>query len=166
MPASGEPSSLVTDPVELLTGLLDFFEDVTLRKIEGLSEYQLRHATVPSGWTPLGMVKHLAGVERFWIRHVFIGQHLDFGDPAAEWHVEDTDSRDSIVSFYRDERANTRRALAGASVGAPAQRSILAAGGPPPTLGWVLCHLVQQAARHAGHLDIVRELIDGSVGND
>jgi hypothetical protein len=72
MPASGEPSSLVTDPVELLTGLLDFFEDVTLRKIEGLSEYQLRHATVPSGWTPLGMVKHLAGVERFWIRHVFI----------------------------------------------------------------------------------------------
>jgi hypothetical protein len=53
MPAPGEPSSLIADPVELLTGYLDFLEDVTPRKIEGLSEDQLHNTTVPSGWTPL-----------------------------------------------------------------------------------------------------------------
>jgi hypothetical protein len=110
------------------------------------------------------MVKYLAGVERFWIRHVFLGEHVDFGDPDAEWRIEDIDSLESIVRFYRGERAHTRHELGGASINRPAQRS-LRADGPPPTLGWVLCHLVRQAARHAGHLDIVRELIDGSVGS-
>jgi hypothetical protein len=98
--------------LELLTGYLDFFEDITLRKISGLTEDQLRTSTVPSGWTPLGMVKH-------------------------RFHAE-----------------------------TPGQRSFRPEGGPPPTLGWVLCHLLEGAARHAGHLDIARELTDGSVGSD
>jgi hypothetical protein len=52
MPAPGEPSSLMADPLELITGYLDFFEDVTLRKISGLGDDQLRISTVPAGWTP------------------------------------------------------------------------------------------------------------------
>jgi hypothetical protein len=83
MPAPGEPSSLLAEPVDLLFGYLDYFEDVTLRKIGGLTEDQLRHSSVPSGWTPLGMIKHLAGTERFWIRHVFLGEQLDFADDPA-----------------------------------------------------------------------------------
>ena len=169
MPAPGEPPSYVGEPVELLLGYLDFFEDVTLRKISGLTEDYLRTSAVPSGWTPLGMIKHLACTERFWIRHVFVGEHVDVswpGHPDAEWHVDDGESTESVISFYRSERAYTRQALAGLAASAPGHRPFRPEGSLPPTLGWVLCHLVQQAARHAGHLDIARELTDGSVGSD
>jgi len=169
MPAPGEPSSLLADPQELLSGYLDFFEDVTLRKIGGLTEDQLRTSTVPSGWTPLGLVKHLACTERFWIRHIFLGEHVDFswpGDPAAEWRIDESDTTERITGFYRRERDYTRRTLPGLAISTPGQRSFRTEGGPPPTLGWILFHLVQQAARHAGHLDIAREIADGSVGSD
>jgi hypothetical protein len=169
MPASGEPSSLIADPLELLAGYLDFFEDVTLGKISGLTEDQLRASTVPSGWTPLGLVKHLACTERYWVRHIFLGEQVDFswpGGPAAEWRIDDSDTTERIISFYRGERAHTRQALTGLSAGRPGQRSFRPGGGAPPTLAWVLCHLLAGVARHAGHLDIVRELTDGVVGSD
>jgi len=169
MPAPGEPSSLITDPVELLAGYLDFFEDVILRKVSGLTQGQLRASAVPSGWTPLGMVKHLACTERYWIRHIFLGEEVDFswpGNPAAEWRIDELDTTERIIGFYRGERAHTRQALAGRSPSSPGRRSFRFEGGPPPALGWVLCHLVQGTARHAGHLDIARELTDGSVGSD
>ena len=169
MPAPGEPSSLIADPLELLTGYLDFIEDITLRKISGLTEDQLRTSTVPSGWTPLGMVKHLACTERYWVRHIFLGEQVDFswpGDPAAEWLIDESDATDRIIGFYRGERAHTRQTLTGFPARTPGQRSFQPEGGPPPTLGWVLCHLLEGAARHAGHLDIARELTDGSVGSD
>jgi hypothetical protein len=115
MPAPGEPSSLIADPLGLLTGYLDFFEDVTLRKISGFSEEQPRTSTVPSGWTPLGMIKHLACTERFWVRHIFLGEQVDFswpGDPLAEWRIDDSDTTDRITTFYCGERAHARRGRA------------------------------------------------------
>jgi hypothetical protein len=169
MPAPGEPSSLNADPVALLAGYLDHFEDVTLRKISGLTEEQLRSSTVPSGWTPLGMIKHLACTERYWVRHIFLGEHVDFswpGDPVAEWRIDESDISDRIISFYRGERAHARQALTGLAASTPGQRSFRPGGGPPPTLGWVLFHLLAGVARHAGHLDIARELTDGLVGSD
>jgi uncharacterized damage-inducible protein DinB len=169
MPASGEPSSLTADPLELILGYLDFLEDVTLRKIGDLSDEQLRASTVPSGWSLLGMIKHLACTERFWVRHVFLGEYVDFswpGDPVAEWQLDDRDSPASIARFYSAERAHTRLALAGIPASAAAKRPFRPEGGDVPTLGWVLCHLMYQAARHAGHLDIARELTDGAVGSD
>lgn len=169
MPAPGEPDSLCADPVELLLAYLDYLEDVTVRKIGGLSDDLLRSSAVPSGWTPLGMIKHLACTERYWVRHVLLGEQVDFswpGDPVAEWQVEESDTADGIIGFYRSERTHTRQLLAGLPAGTPGQRPFRPGGEPPPTLAWVLGHLVYQAARHAGHLDIVRELADGSVGND
>lgn len=169
MPASREPCSSGTDPLELILGYLDFLEDVTLRKIGGLSDDQLRASVVRSGWTPLGMLKHLACTERFWIRHVFLGEQVDFswpGDPAAEWRADDTDTANSIIGFYCGERAHTRQAVAGLAASTPGKRPFRKDGGSPPTLGWVLGHLMYQAARHAGHLDIARELTDGSTGSD
>ncbi|MGH3272162.1 MAG: DUF664 domain-containing protein [Trebonia sp.] len=153
MPAPGEPSSLIADPLELLTGYLNFFEGITLRKISGLTEDQLRTSAVPSGWTPLGMVKHLACTERYWIRHIFLGEQVDFswpGDRAAEWRIEESDATDRIIGFYRGERAHTRLALAGLLARTPGQRSFRPGGGPPPTLGWVLCHLLEGAAGMPG----------------
>jgi hypothetical protein len=165
VPAAGEPSSLIAEPRELLFGYLDYFEDATLRKIGGLTEEQLRHSSVPSGWTPLGMVKHLAGTERFWIHHIFLGEQIDFAeDPATEWRIDASDSTESVIAFYRSERAHTRDVLADIPAATPAKRSLRPDGSSPPTLAWILFHLLQAAARHAGHLDIVRELTDGAVG--
>lgn len=168
MPGPGEPFSGGTDPLELMLGYLDYLEDVTLRKIDGLSDSQLRTSSVPSGWTPLGMLKHLACTERFWTRHVFLGEVVDFswpGDPVAEWRAEDTDTADGIIGFYCGERAHTRQAVAGLAASTPGRRPFRE-GGEPPTLAWVVGHLMYQAARHAGHLDITRELTDGSTGSD
>jgi hypothetical protein len=165
MPDPGEPSSLLAEPLELLFGYLDYFEDATIRKIGGLTEDQLRHSSVPSGWTPLGLIKHLAGTERFWIRHVFLGELIDFADdPASEWRVEASDSTESIIAFYRSERVHTRHVLAHIPAATPAKRSLRPDDNSPPTLAWILFHLLQAAARHAGHLDIARELTDGTVG--
>jgi len=170
MPAPGEPSSSGTDPLALMLGYLDYLEDVTLRKINGLTDDQLRASVVPSGWTPLGLLKHLACTERFWIRHIFLGELVDFswpGDPDAEWRADDADTADSIIGFYRGERAHTRQTVVGLAASTRAQRGYLEDGaGQPPTLAWVLGHLMYQAARHAGHLDIARELTDGSIGSD
>jgi len=170
MPAPGEPSSAASDPLAVLLGYLDFLEDVTLRKIGGLSDGQLRASVVPSGWTPLGMLKHLACTERFWVRHIFLGELVDFswpGDPDAEWRADGSDTAERIIAFYRGERAHTRQTVAGLAAGAVGHRGFLEDGaGQPPTLGWVLGHLMYQAARHAGHLDIARELTDGSTGSD
>ena len=167
MPAPGKPSISITDPLELIIGYLDFSEEVTLRKIGGLSDEQLRASTVPTGWSLLGMVKHLACTERFWVRHIFLGEYVDFswpGNPIAEWQVDESDSAESICHFYREERAHTRHALSGMSLSTRAKRPFRTEGGDAPTLGWVLCHLMQEAARHAGH--IARELTDGTVGSD
>ncbi len=91
MPAPGEPPSDLAEPIALLLGYLDFFEDVTLRKVSGLTEDSLRASKVPSGWSPLDMIKHLGCTERFWTRHIFLGELVDFswpGHPDAEWrHV-------------------------------------------------------------------------------
>src|ERR1700744_1893979 len=100
MPAPGEPSSLIADPVELLAGYLDFFEDVTLRKISGLTERQLRTSAVPAGWTPLGMVKHLACTDHYGLRLVLRGEEVDFawpGDPAAEWRIDEPDTTGRVI---------------------------------------------------------------------
>jgi Protein of unknown function (DUF664) len=103
------------------------------------------------------MIKHLAGTERFWIRHVFLGEQIDFADdPASEWRIGASDSTDSIIAFYCSERAYTRQVLAGISAATLAKRSLRPDGSSPPTLAWVLFHVLQAAARDAGHLGIVR----------
>jgi hypothetical protein len=86
-----EPPETLTDPRELLVGYLDWYRDAVLRKLDGLGEEELRRSRLPSGWTPLALLKHLAGVERRWFRWGFAGERV--GDPDVEfgpdgrWHV-------------------------------------------------------------------------------
>jgi hypothetical protein len=149
----------------VLLGYLDFFRDVVRDKVAGMSAADRTGARLASGWTPLELLNHLRHVERRWLVWGFEGEPVS--DPWADrrndrWHCP---SDFVTVAAELDEQAATTRRVVEAhdlaDVGAPGERWD---GAPPPTLRRVLLHLVQEYARHCGHLDIVRELVDGSVG--
>ena len=171
----GEPSETLADPRELLDGYLDYYRQTILRKLEGMSDEELRRSRLPSGWTPLELLKHLAGVERRWFRWGFAAEPIDEpwiehapggrSRPEEPWWVGPEETADDVRALFLDECARSRRIVAGARLDQAA-----ASGGrfpppdPPPTLAWILFHVLQEYARHAGHLDIARELIDGTTG--
>jgi uncharacterized damage-inducible protein DinB len=164
-----EPPDTLTDPRDLLVGYLDFYRDALLRKLDGLSEQQLRTSSLPSGWTPLELLKHLAYVERRWLRWGFTAEQVEkpWGDngPDDRWHVADEETADDIKALFLDECERSRQIVAAAQLTDTAR-----SGGrfnPPessPTLIWILFHVLQEYARHVGQLDVVRELADGIVG--
>ncbi len=164
-----EPSSTTGDPKMLLDGFLDFHRNAVLRKLEGLTDEQLRASAVPTGWTPLGLLKHLAFVELRWMRWGFAAEPI--ADPWADsapdggWHVEPDETPEQLTAFFRHQCSISRKIATHANL-----HDHAAVGGrfpfgeQPPTLAWIQFHLLQEYARHAGHLDIVRELGDGTVG--
>ncbi|HVA20547.1 MAG TPA: DinB family protein [Candidatus Micrarchaeia archaeon] len=164
-----EPGDGLTDPRELLTTYLDFYRDTILRKLDGMSEADLRQSRLPSGWTPLQLLKHLAHVERRWLQWGFRGEPIaqlwGEDDARGRWAIEPGESSGEIRSFFLDSCDRSRRIVGSAELGEVAR-----SGGrfnppdPHPALIGILFHLLQEYARHAGHLDVVRELVDGTVG--
>jgi Protein of unknown function (DUF664) len=140
---------------------------VIVDKLQGLSAVELRTSRVPSGWCPLALVKHLTFVERRWLVWGFEGQSVpdawaDTRD--GRWFVGEDESWPDLVRALQSQAEVTRRVVEGHAldeVGRPGERWN---GAPEPTLERVLFHLLQEYARHAGHIDVVRELIDGTVG--
>lgn len=121
-----------------------------------------------------GMMNHLAFVEEYWCSFRLWNQPMGdvFGlvdrnlDPDADWHAATTQSPDALrgrwtASIAQSER-NVERALATGGLDQPTRRS--SEPDEVPSLRWVLVHLIEEYARHNGHADILRELIDGSVG--
>jgi len=142
-----------------------------LWKLEGLSEYDVRRPLVPTGTNLLGLVKHLASVEFGYFGDTFgrpQGESLPWLDDAAEpnadmWATPD-ESREDIVALY--QRAGNH---ADATIEALDLDSLGRVPWWPPeraevTLNLVLVHVTTETHRHAGHADVVRELIDGSAG--
>ena len=164
-----EPSHEESDPKELLLRYLDYFRSAVAAKVDGLSPDELRRTRLPSGWTPLELVKHLVYMERRWLRWGFCGEAVDapWGDQGADgrWRVEPDETVADLVAALHRGGEQTRAIVVPANLGDAA-----AVGGrfdgaePPPTLAWILFHVLQEYARHAGHLDIARELADGSTG--
>jgi hypothetical protein len=169
MTVPAEPSGDLSDPRELLVAYLDFYRQTVLRKLDGLSEEELRTSRLPSGWTPLELLKHLAGVERRWLRWGFAAEPVERpwveDGPDGRWRVGPDETAGDVRTLFLDECARSRRIVAAAGLDEVART-----GGrfqppdPPPTLAWILFHLLQEYARHAGHLDVARELADGRVG--
>jgi uncharacterized damage-inducible protein DinB len=149
---------------ESLQASLNRHRDAVLWKLDGLDDAQLRQAILPSGNTLLGLVKHLATWEYIWICKTF-GQKTeplptDGGFDSSEFRIEATDSRGSILDFYRRARA--------AADGVISRLDLDEVGtdifGDAVSLRWVLIHVLEDTVRHAGHADVMRELIDGKVG--
>ncbi|MEV6393626.1 DinB family protein [Streptomyces sp. NPDC051907] len=165
-----EPPDNMTDPRALVLAYLDYYRAVLLRKLDGMSEEDLRSSRLPSGWAPLALLKHLAFVERRWLRWGFAAEQVDpiWGDEdpdTRKWQVGAEESTEEIRALFLDECARSREIVAGAELQQPARSG----GGfnPPdhhPALIWILFHMLQEYARHVGQLDVVRELADGVTG--
>jgi hypothetical protein len=136
-------------------------------KIEAIPAAELRRSRLPSGWTPLELVKHLRYVERRWLEWGFEGQ--DVGDPWADrdggrWYVAPDETPATLLADLRAQAARSRAIIEShdlEDVGKPGERW---EGADPATLERVLFHLLQEYARHLGHLDIVAELSTGLSG--
>lgn len=167
-PAFPEPSS-TSDLRELLLSYLDYYRAVVIGKLSGLGRDELQLVTVASGWTPAGLVNHLANVERRWIRWGFLAEQMTdpWRDAAGDGWVSPELSTPELSSLLQDAGASTRAIVEGHQLTDRAR-----VGGrftdeaTKPQLHWILLHLIQEYARHSGHLDIARELIDGSTGEE
>lgn len=149
---------------EQLTAFLDFQRDTLLWKLSGLTDGQLRERRTPSGMSLLGLVKHLAYVERNWFQARFLGRDLYVpwraGDPGADFRIESDETPESVVRFYLDEVETSRGIVAAAA----SLDVVAVAGEPPRSLRWILVHMIEESARHCGHADFMRELADGQTG--
>ncbi|GLY54905.1 DinB family protein [Lentzea sp. NBRC 102530] len=128
---------------EVLRGFLDYLREAVIAKVDGAPEPAVRTAMVPSGTTLLGLVRHLTFVERA----TFLG--VKPRSWKATFHVPAGDSVADVVAGYREVVAASNEVLDGSVA---------------EDVRWRLAHMVEETGRHAGHADIIRELIDGSTG--
>lgn len=161
------PTTPCDSRAEVFLGYLDYFRGVLVAKLSGLDEGLLRSSRLPSGWTPLELAVHLTHVERRWLVWGFEGQSVGqpWGDQRDDrWYVAPDVSVLEVLDALQEQAAQTRRVVEShelSEVGRPGERWD---GATPATLERVLFHLLQEYARHVGQLDVVRELIDGQVG--
>jgi uncharacterized damage-inducible protein DinB len=165
MTAFPEPAS-TSDLRGLLLDYLDFFRGAVADKLDGMSEAELGTSVVPSGWTPAGLVNHLVNVERRWLRWGFLGERLPdpWRDAAVEgWITPDTDQA-GLRLLLEEAGVRTRSIVEEHELTETATPGGRFDEASAPQLQWILLHLLQEYARHAGHLDISRELVDGVTG--
>jgi uncharacterized damage-inducible protein DinB len=149
---------------------LDYQRATLLQKTEGLDAYQMNRRLPTSALTLSGLLKHLALVEDDWIQVRFLG--LPELEPWAsapwdedrdwEFHTAEHDSPDELLALYRAACDRSRRGVAEADLGTLSVGTDRA--GRRWSLRWVLMHLIEETARHNGHADLLREAVDGTVG--
>jgi hypothetical protein len=164
---SGANLFLVADlkPPRLLAGgerqtlgvLTQYHRESVVRKLEGLTEEQARHSPVPSGTSLLWLVKHLTRAELLWVCHRFAGRPVDLPDDP----LDAADTIDAVVRAYRAAWATVDAIADAASLD---DRCADVGTETMVDLRWVLTHLLEETARHAGHADVLRELLDGTTG--
>ena len=138
-----------------------------LTQLDGLTDAQMRTAVLPSGWTPLGLVRHLTlSDERYWFDVVMGGASLDYWPEGtkADWLVGPDEAVDDVLDAYRVAIARSDEIIAGLGLDDPPARPETwwaDSGLAFPDLRTVVLHVIIETATHAGHLDAARELIDG-----
>lgn len=160
------------DPKADLQHYLQMARDVLLWKMEGLSEYDIRRPLTPTGTNLLGIVKHVASVELGYFGEVFgrpSDEKLPWFEEGAElnadmWAAAD-ESREQIVGLYRRVWAHSDATIAALPLDAPGHVWWWTPARQDVTLHRILVHVIAETHRHAGHADIVRELIDEAVGH-
>ncbi|TDU88071.1 uncharacterized protein DUF664 [Kribbella voronezhensis] len=145
------------DELTVLLAFLDYLRGAIVEKVVGAPEPQVRTAGVASGTNVLGLVKHLTAVERFY----FLGE--DVRSWAATMRPVPTDTVETVVTAYREAVSRSNEVIAGyTDLTRPAPRT--PRKGEPPSMRWLLIHLIEETGRHAGHADILREQLDGTTG--
>ena len=157
---------LVADERATYTALLDYLRATIELKVEGLSDSDASRAVLPSKLTTAaGVVKHVRWTEHHWFEVVLAGREsrapYTMEDPDADWRVEEGETLAGFLADYRQQCSVSREILAGVEL----DREVPFRGDRTVSARWVLAHLIEETARHAGHLDVVRELLDGAVGD-
>ncbi|GAA0298014.1 DinB family protein [Streptomyces polychromogenes] len=148
--------------------------DALLRKLEGLSDYDVRRPLTPTGTNLLGLVKHLAGVELGYFGDTF-GRPFFTEDPPAWWYTRDAEpnadmwatadeSREEITELYRQAWAHADATITALDLDATGRVPWWPEERREATLHHILVRVISDTQRHAGHADILRELLDGSAG--
>jgi uncharacterized damage-inducible protein DinB len=164
---TGEP----TEQAEAVT-LIKFLEAQrasVLAIVDGLDADKLVTPVVPSGWTPLGLIEHLGHAERHWFQEVAGGSA-----PPLPWPEDPDNPNDSfttprsaevVFAFYRDQIEIANAVLASTPLSAPPLgRHNRPSADKVTDFRYIVLHMIEETARHAGHLDIARELLDGRTG--
>ncbi|HWD96676.1 MAG TPA: DinB family protein [Acidimicrobiales bacterium] len=164
------------DEAATLVGFLEFQRATFAWKSSGLDSAALAVTIAPSSMTLGGMIKHLALVEDSWLTYRLMGldhsppwDHVDWArDPDWEWHSAAADAPEALRSLWDENvdrsRAHVGQFLAHGDVGQLAKRTSDAGRTRAPSLRWILCHMIEEYARHNGHADLLREAIDGETG--
>lgn len=170
-----EPPMAASEAATML-GFLEFQRATFAWKTDGLDADGLRAKTAASSMTLGGMLKHLAYVEDVWFSRCLNGRDPALWLPQDEavweadrdwdWNTAASDSPEQLRALWRGavtrSRADTAEAIASGGLGQLARSGH--DGGGPPSLRWILCHMVEEYARHNGHADLIREAVDGQTG--
>ncbi|CCH34142.1 DinB family protein [Actinosynnema sp. NPDC047251] len=153
------------DERSLLSGFLDFLRGTVELKLAGLSDEDAARPVLPSPLTTAaGVVKHLRWVENYWFRVALLG-HPDEApysraDPDGDWRIGPGETIAGLVGDYAAQCAVSREVAAGLDL----DHEVVFRGDKRLSVRWVLIHLIEETGRHSGHLDVVRELLDGVTG--
>ncbi len=162
-----EPTVPLPSRAEVFLGYLDFFRSRVIGRLEALPAAELRESRLPSGWTPIELLKHLSFVELRWLEWGFEGRPVEdpWGDQrAGRWFVAAEQSLAQLIAELRAQAVRSRAVIDRhelSDVGEPGPRWD---GAEPASLERVLFHLLQEYARHLGQLDVVAELAGGPTG--
>jgi uncharacterized damage-inducible protein DinB len=161
------PTIPVAARAEVFTGYLDYFRSRLVSKLQSLPPQALRASMLPSGWTPIELLKHLRYVELRWLEWGFEGRGVPdpWGDQQdGRWHVGPQERLADLITALQAQAATTAEIVAAHDLAEKGQPGERWDGAAPASLERVLFHLVQEYARHIGQLDVVSELAGGEVG--
>lgn len=164
-----DPPTVGTED-DVLVSFIDYFRTVLTRKCAGLSADQLQVGVAGSSLTLGRLLRHMAFVEDHWFRFVLLGDELPEPWTAADWDTQPDWEMDTAADFspvelgrqFDDAVARSRAAVIGLDLDHLAARE---GRDGPTSLRWILIHMIEEYARHCGHADLIREAIDGSVGD-
>lgn len=147
-----------------LAEVLGEYRNMVVWKVDGLSRDDAVRPMVPSGTSLLGVVKHLAFVERWWFQAVLAQREVEFpwseDDPDADWRIEDGESIEEIVGLFNAECAISVEVFDGLE---SLDAEVPLRNGTR-NVRKIILHMIEEIARHVGHMDIMRELADGTTG--
>lgn len=148
------------DEMAMARAWLTHLRESAIFKLEDLDDVQLRWQPAPTANSLGVIVHHLALAERLWIRAIYAGEKMDMTWRQHMFELPEDWSVDDLVAFYRAETAAVDAVFdAAESFDLPSKGSLR-----PTTLRWAVIHVIEETARHVGHMDITRELLDGRTG--
>ena len=163
LPPRGDlgPPSIDADEKTTLVTYLDYLREAVSAKVAGLSDLQAGTPGVASGTSLLGLIKHLTAVELNWFVWAYDGADVPMWDMRVQPAADDTGA--GLIESYRAAIVRGNDIVAHcADLSRPGVRSLRPTAAP--SMRWILVHMIEETARHAGHADILREQIDGTVG--